>query len=147
MKFSSISFCLSFTAVILTICSFTTAPVLHDTTKVSPNDSAVFEPNASSGWTIYSYYFHKDTPDSVDFEIIVKHAPDIQYWTNEQYIGTIKGSFIPATEQVLRYYLLLNNRWNLRITKDGKCYLNVVTGHVPAGNTVVIPIKIKYKTD
>lgn len=146
MKISSISFCLALTSVVLSICGFKT-PVISKTTKTIFNDSAVFEPNTSTGWTIYSYYFHKDTADSVDFEIILKHASDIQYWTNEQYSGTIKGSFIPATEQVLRYYLLLNNLWSLRIAKDGKCYLNVVTGHVPAGNTVVIPIKVEYKMD
>jgi len=145
MKFSTVPAFTLFAAIVLIICSYTSYPVFNPPGPNSAADTVYFEPNTFSGWTTYSYYLHENTSDSIEFELILKHDPDIQYWTNEQLIGTIKGFYVPQKEQNLNYYLLINNRWHLRIAKDGKCYLKVITGDAPAGSTVVIPIKVKYK--
>ena len=115
-------------------------------------DTVSFSPNTAGGWSILSSsYMNQDTPDSVRLEIILKRSR-IDGKT-DQLIGTITNkSFIPAKNQKVDYYLLGDNVWDIRITKDGECYLKQNRGSslkpsTLAGNPDVIPVNIRYKNN
>ena len=116
-----------------------------------PGDTISFAPNTAGGWSILSSYLNQDTPDSVQFEIILKRSR-IDGKT-DQLIGTITNPiFIPAKNQKADYYLLGDNVWDVRITKDGECYLKQNRGSSLkpsslAGNPDVIPINVRYKNN
>ncbi len=142
-------FTIFLSAIITTLFSTSFVPEskLQHTTQVSNIDSVPLSPNAKKGWTIFSYYLHQETSDSVEFELILKHNNDIN-WANEQWIGTItSSSYIPVKEQFLTYYLLPGNSWNMHIKTDGKCYFNFIKGSLPPGDSIIIPIKVKYKNN
>lgn len=115
-------------------------------------DTISFAPNTGSGWDILSSYLNQDTPDSVQFELILKSTGRIDGKT-DQLIGTITNkNFLPAKNQQVDYYLLQDNVWNIRITTKGECYLKQDRGSALkpstlAGNPDVIPIKIRYKNN
>ena len=108
-------------------------------------DSGSFIPNTAGGWNVYSSYLHQDTPDSVDFELILKHDFNID-WTSEKWIGTITdANFIPKKQQIVTYNLLPGNTWRIHIKMDGTVFFQTIHGTVPPGHLFIIPIKIMYK--
>ncbi len=137
-----------FSATAAVVFSVNILPVkqFYVTGPIPATTSGIFTPNTSDGFTVASSYLHQDTPDSVEFELILYHNSNLD-WASEQWIGTIDGSYIPVNEQQVIYYLLPNDSWNLRIATDGKCYLSLTRGVVPPGNPVILPVKIKYKND
>lgn len=113
-------------------------------------DTTSFAPNTVGGWGILASYLNQDTPDSVSLWLILKRNGRIDK-INDHLIGTITNpAFRPANNQKLDYYLLKDNVWFIRITKDGECYLKQDRGQLLkpstlAGNPDVIPINIRYK--
>lgn len=106
--------------------------------------STVFVPNVAAGWSVYSFYLHANGADSVDFEVVLQHADDIN-WYQEHWIGTLQGRLSPAKEQKLIFYLLPFDKWNIRIAPDGRCFLNIKDGNIPLQDQVVVPVKVRYR--
>ena len=120
--------------------------------KTTTADTSSFAPNTTENWGIVSSYLNQDTPDSVEFELILKKNT-FTNWSAEHYIGSITNSqFIPARSQTVTYNLLSDNQWNLRVDTVGKCYLYQVNGgsllasSLP-GNPYVLPIRIRFKNN
>jgi hypothetical protein len=116
-------------------------------------DTTSFAPNIAGGWGVLaSSYLNQDTPDSVSLWIILKRNGRIDK-INDHLIGTITNpAFRPAKNQMVDYYLLHDNVWFIRITKDGECYLKQDRGQSLkpsklAGNPDIIPINIRYKSN
>src|SRR5207302_6536630 len=99
-------------------------PSIHQNAPHVPTgDTAAFKANQQAGWSLYSSYLNRDTPDSVEFEFIIQHTDNID-WNSEQFIGVIiKNDFKPVTSQQLRYQLLLDNLWAVRIEPNGQVFL------------------------
>jgi hypothetical protein len=115
-------------------------------------DTTSFLPNTAKGWTILSSYLKQHTPDSVEFELILKQDNSIT-WATEQFIGTITNKdLLPKKIQKLSYDLYKDNTWSVRITTDGLCYLNQAKGEVLKTSTLpgspfVLPVKVRYKNN
>jgi phage terminase large subunit-like protein len=112
-------------------------------------DTTSFSPNTGGGWGFFAFYIFNHTPDSVQFEIILKRNGRIDGKTDQQ-IGTIiNPAFIPEKNQAVDYYLLGDNVWKIRITKDGDCFLKQDRGSALRPSSLagidVIPISIRYK--
>jgi hypothetical protein len=107
-------------------------------------DSSRFSINNNGGWQLYNSYVNLYKPDSVQLELIVQHANNIN-WTQEQYVGKIKyGPLQPNNGQSIPFNLL-NDGYMLRIEANGKCYLRFVSGILPQANPFIIPLKVFYK--
>ena len=126
---------------------------LQHKAQVSNIDTLSFAPNTAGGWTILSYYLHQDTPDSVQFELILEQTGSRIQGSQEKLVGTIANPlFLPQKDQKIDYSLLPGNTWYLLIKKSGDCYLAQVKGsgieksNLP-GNPDVIPIKVRYKNN
>ncbi len=138
---------LSTATILLFTAAFTPGDKFQNEERVSYNVSPLFTPNTAGGWVILSYSLNQQLPDSVTFDFIPGHDNNIS-WTTEQWIGTISDSnYIPATEQFLTYYLLPGNSWNVHITTDGKCYFNLISGFLPPGDPIIIPVRVMYKNN
>ena len=107
-------------------------------------DTSSFTPNQQSGWSTISSYLNLDTPDSLQFELIVKHNNNID-WNTEQLIGQITNDFKPANSQQVSYHLLSNSIWNIRIEQNGQCFLKLTQGIAPADDPAIVPITVRYK--
>jgi hypothetical protein len=110
-------------------------------------DTTSFTPNQQQGWAISSSYLNQDTPDSIEFELLVRHDNNIA-WDQEQIIGAITNSiFKPVNNQIITYQLLSNNLWNVKIEPSGQCYLKLIQGSAPPDNPAIFPIRIRYKNN
>lgn len=139
-------------AIVAMMLSFRNKPfaIPIEDSRLEFGDTLSFSPYKAGGWSIISSYLNQDTPDSVQFELILKRTGRIDGKT-DQFIGTITNkNFLPVKDQRQIYYLLHDNVWNIRVTTKGECYLKQERGsalkasHLP-GNPDVIPIKIRYK--
>lgn len=135
------------------VAGFAPAGKIKHIVQVSTVDSVSFNPNIADGWTILSYYLHQDTPDSVQFELILEQTGSRIQGSQEKLVGTITNPlFLPQKDQKIDYSLLPGNTWYLLIKKSGDCYLAQVKGsgieksNLP-GNPDVIPIKVRYKNN
>lgn len=120
--------------------------------KVS-GDTTSFTPNSNGGWNILSRYINQDTPDSVEFELILLQSTGGIKGSQEQFVGTITNKlFLPQKDQKIAYSLLPGNTWYLLVKKNGQCYLAQVQGsgiqksNLP-GNPDILPIKVRYKNN
>ena len=137
----------------LFLCSFSSEGIRRKMdVALSSGDTTSFTPNSNGGWKILSVYINQDTPDSVQFELILQQTGRIQ-GRQEQLVGTITNKlFLPQKNQKIGYSLLPGNTWYLLIKKNGDCYLAQVNGSgikksdLP-GNPDVIPIKVRYKNN
>ena len=107
-------------------------------------DSSFFQPNANEGWGAYSSYLHHSS-DSINFELILfRTVPPNTVWSQYSEIGTINEGFRPVTERIFEY-AEFPRIWRVRILANGKCYLQLISGSVPEGEPVVLPILTKFK--
>jgi|ERR1051326_3217294 hypothetical protein len=119
---------------------------------VHTGDTTSFVPNKSGGWDIISSYLNQDTPDSVEFDLILVHGNTVSFG-NDQLIGAIYNkAFLPKTDQNVQYDLYRNNNWSVRINANGQCYLKQSGGDAlkPSslvGNPYVLPVKVRYKNN
>jgi hypothetical protein len=107
-------------------------------------DTSAFSVNNQGGWQLYNSYIASASTDSIQLEIIVQHTNNFN-WSNSTYVGKIKSaSFYPQNERVVSFNLI-STIYELKVDKNGKCYLRLVSGGSPTINAMVIPVKILYK--
>jgi hypothetical protein len=106
-------------------------------------DTVNFSANKSDGWQLFNSYVSTYKTDSAQLELIVQHMNNIN-WSVDQYIGKIKQSSLrPQTARVLSFKLL-SSVYRLKIETNGKCYLSFVSGGLPPGNPIIIPLRVYY---
>jgi hypothetical protein len=106
-----------------------------------------FTPNTAGGFSVLSSYINQRTPDSVQFELLLKQINAVN-WHSEQLIGTITdAAFLPREQQTVTFYLLFNNKWRVRVLPNGNCFFRLRDGAPPAGNPVILPFKVRYKNN
>ena len=107
-------------------------------------DTTNFVANKSGGWALLNSYLARANDGSIDFEVIVQHYREGIDWNSEQFIGNIKNQvFLPSQEKNISYDLI-GFKYMIHILKNGKCYLKLVSGSLPDGDPVVIPVQVKY---
>jgi hypothetical protein len=137
------------TAIMITTAtvSFKNADTPKRITRQVYADSAQFIPNISGGWSTYLAYINRSSPDSIEFELLLKHDNNIN-WRSKQQIGSIVDPiFFPKKEQKIIYDLLYGNTWKLEIKTNGECYFNQISGPDPSGNPIIMPVKVNYKNN
>jgi len=109
------------------------------------SNDTLFVPNEEDGWSSMSCYFNRGNTDSTDFEIIIKNDNQVTDWNREQFIGIItRQNFLPLKEVSVKYELLPENVWNVRISPGGEVYITILKGIGPSEAPMIIPIKINY---
>ena len=148
LKKRVINYCLSFAFIITLAFGFKPQAVIQQERMSNVPDTTSFAPNIADGWSILSSYLNQSTPDSVQFELLLKQTNSID-WYSEQFIGTITNStFTPQqSQQDLDFYLMFNNTWKVRILPNGKCFFKLKNGPPPPGNPIVLPFKVRYKNN
>lgn len=107
-------------------------------------DTSYFSVNKKDGWQMYNSYASNVSVDSIQLEVILQHDANIN-WQNRNYIGKIKGSaFRPQSTRVAQY-IWINTVFEIQINTDGSCYIKLVSGPLPQGNPVVLPVRVIYK--
>jgi hypothetical protein len=87
-------------------------------------DTSGFSVNLRDGWTIYNSYLAPSGRDSAIMEVIVRHDKNMN-WSEFQYIGRIRDRrFIPREQQVIPFLLVLDG-YQLKIDREGKCYVRL----------------------
>lgn len=120
------------------------AAAQNDSAALAAADSSRFSVNKQEGWQLYNSFINFYQSDSAQVEIIVEHTNDINFMA-EQYVGRIKyNPLLPQDEQIIEFDLL-SNRYTLRVTNTGECFLRFLSGVNPDGDPVVIPIRVCYK--
>ena len=116
----------------------------NNAAAIAHADTTGFSCNGNGGWQLYNSYVAAKGADSVQVEIILQHSNNIAL-TMEQYVGKIKLSALrPAAERTAFFYIT-GNRYYLRVNNDGKCYLRFMSGALPGGEPLILPVKITYK--
>jgi hypothetical protein len=107
-------------------------------------DTSNFIPNRQGMWALYNSYVAKTNDGSTDFEVIVQHYKEGIDWSKEQLVGKIKTqSLLPSQDKNISYDLL-GVKYAIHILKNGQCFLNLVSGSLPEGDPVIIPVQVKY---
>ena len=107
-------------------------------------DTTNFSINKKENWKLYNSYLSHINEDSVMIELILQHDTNIN-WDEEHEIGKIKtNSFLPKNEQTV-YFKLIADEYQLRIEKNGKCYLKVLGSLPDKKDPVIIPVRAVYK--
>lgn len=151
-KFIVYVFCSCFIALFF-LCSFSSRSFSGFFPDSVQGDTSSFTANVNGGWSVLSSYLNQDTPDSVEFELILVQTNSRIQGSQERLVGTItKRSFLPQKNQKIDYMLLPGDTWYLSIKKNGECYLAQTNGlgiqpSNLSGNPDVIPIKVRYKNN
>jgi len=107
-------------------------------------DSSYIAVNKKSGWQFFSSYLTPVKADSVMIEMVVQHDRTSD-WNQEQLVGRIKStSMLPKVSQTVSFSLI-SDLYQLRVEPNGRCYLRLVSGSLPVGDPVILPIRAKYK--
>jgi len=107
-------------------------------------DSSYIAVNKKADWQFFSSYLTPVKADSVMIEMVVQHDRAID-WTLEQLVGHIKlTSMLPKVSQTVSFSLI-SDLYQLRVAPNGRCYLRLVSGSLPVGDPVILPIRAKYK--
>jgi hypothetical protein len=110
----------------------------------SLDTDTLFVPNDSEGWGNYFSYFEV-SGDSVRMELILSRSvPENTNWQQPSLTGTITSAFRPGSEQTITYSAP-ERVWELQVLTNGNCYVKYVSGKLPAGDPVIIPIQTTYK--
>ena len=121
-----------------------TSAQINNEAALAAADTSGFSINNQGGWQLYNSYVAAAAADSIQLEIILQHDNNLN-WSNSIYIGRIKGSsFYPQNDRLVSFNLI-NTMYELKVDKNGKCYLRLVSGNLSGINTVVIPIQLFYK--
>ncbi|HET7117789.1 MAG TPA: hypothetical protein VFI29_14945 [Hanamia sp.] len=113
---------------------------------IAKADTSGFRPYNNGGWILYNSYIARGQDGSVTFEVILQHNKTGINWSNEQYFGKIKNqNFLPLSDKIISYdYPGFGDNYTIRISDDGKCYLNLADGSLPPEDPVVIYVRVKY---
>jgi hypothetical protein len=118
----------------------------NDSLAFAAADTTNFSVNTSGGWRLFNSFLAEYDTDSVQAEIILQHDNTINL-NQEQLIGRIKTvGFQPQIEQNLSF-TLLTDLYSMRIDREGSCYLRFISGDLPDGSVIVVPIKVLYRRD
>jgi len=132
-----------FIAVLLT-CNVTFAQKQSKTLALATADTTNFSVNSRAGWQLFNSYVAPIKTDSIMVEVIVQHDRTID-WRQEQLVGRIKSpNLLPQNSQTLPFNLIYDT-YQLRIEPNGKCYLRLISGSLPDGDPVIIPVRAVYK--
>lgn len=116
----------------------------HGLSPYSLDTDTLFVPNDSGGWGNYASYFEV-SGDSVRMELILSRSvPENTNWQQPSLTGTIASAFRPGSEQTI-IYSAPERVWELQVLTNGSCYLKYVSGKLPTGDPVIIPIQTIYK--
>ena len=131
------------TSVLLSICDLAISQ--NHQKALAAADTGNFLVNKKEGWKIYNSCLKSVTPDSILIGLILQNE-QINDWTTEQMVGKIKsGKFFPETARIMTFNLIADT-YQLRVEKNGKCYLKLLSGSLPDNSgTVILPIKGVYK--
>ncbi len=115
-----------------------------DSLALANADTSHFFVNHADGWQLFNSYGAYTTDDTVQFEIIVRHANNIN-WAEEQYLGRIRDTvLVPSSPQLIECRLM-QLMYVLRIDEYGRCYLRLLEGHQPPVVLVTIPLHGRYR--
>ena len=133
-----------FTIIIVSLLSMNSFAQQH-ANAFAKADTVNFSVNKKDGWKLFNSCVKQIENDSVLIGLILQHDRSID-WEQEQQIGRIKSkSFIPKSEQTLRYQIM-GSICQLRIDTNGKCYLSLLPGALPDEmNPLIIPVKVVFK--
>lgn len=111
---------------------------------IAKADSSSFAINKTGGWQLFNSYMAKNMPDSVQLELIIQHANNIN-WREEHYIGRVKKRSLSPKAGKMLFFSLISSTYRLRVDDDGKCYVKLEAGAIPVNDPVVLPFKVFYK--
>lgn len=112
--------------------------------QLLPGDTTTFVANTIQGWTRYSSY-QEIQGDSIRFELLLfRTVPEGVNWSDDSEVGTINSNYAPLVQTVFEY-AELPRFWRITIQPDGKCFFKLLSGPVPQGNPVVLPVLTQYK--
>jgi hypothetical protein len=109
-------------------------------------DTIPFSIYANNGWSLYSSPLVKQiATDSVEVELVLTHANNLK-WNTEQLIGNMSSrKFFPINEQEYTFYLLKDNYWIVRVATNGECFIKQANGNAPISDPVILPIRARFK--
>jgi hypothetical protein len=107
-------------------------------------DTSGFSPNERGRWFIYNSYLAPLGKDSAIIEVVIRHDKNID-WNQFQLIGRIKERrFVPKDQQVIRFLLVLDG-YQLKIDIEGRCFVRLDSGQLPAQDPVILPFRVNYR--
>lgn len=130
--------------MILQFATFSKSVAQNNAAAFAAADTTRFSVDLSGGWQIFNSYVSQYHTDSAVIELIIQHSNNIN-WYQPQYVGKIKyNPLIPATDRNVLFSIQYST-YKILIKKNGKCYINFVSGTMPVGNPAIIPLKAYYK--
>ena len=130
-------------SLLLLICSLNFA---QDHKKaLAAADSSNFSVNNKEGWKLYNSCLIPISADSIMIGLILQNDLSIDL-DREQMIGSIKsGKFFPEDARILSFKLITDT-YQLRVDKNGKCFLRLVSGSKSDdAENIIIPVRAVYK--
>lgn len=107
-------------------------------------DTSKFVPNRQGAWALYSSYLAAAGPDSILLEAIVSHSRDAD-WSQYQRFGRIRDKKLWPLNTVEARSYLLSDAYDIKVEKDGWCFIKLGAGQLPSTDPVVLPIRITFK--
>jgi len=107
-------------------------------------DTSKFVPNRPGAWSMYSSYLAAAGPDSVSLEAVVSHNRNAD-WSQYQRFGRISDKKLWPMNTVEARYYLLTDAYDIKVEKDGQCFIKLSVGQLPSNDPVVLPIRITFK--
>ncbi len=115
-----------------------------DSLALANADTSHFFVNHADGWELFNSYAAYSTADTVQFEIIVRHASNVN-WAEEQYLGRIRDTALVPRSMRLIECKMMQLVYELRIDEYGRCYLRLLEGHQPLTKLVTVPLQVLYR--
>lgn len=107
-------------------------------------DTSQFQPNDSAGWGVYACYIEPKVDTTILELVLYRNIVDTTLnWQNNTKIGKLGALYQPRQTQTIQYNEPPRT-WQIQIQQNGEMYLQLLTGDIPQGNPVVIPIKTTY---
>lgn len=137
--------------ILITLFLYSTVLLAQDNSAMIKNiatkataDSTYLVVNQKAGWQFLNSYLSTIGNDSVVIEMILQHDRTINL-LQDTFIGRIKSIAYRPTD-IRNLTIKLNESvYQFRIEPTGKCYLRLVSGLLPDGASLIIPIRTKYK--
>ena len=107
-------------------------------------DTSKFVPNRQNAWSLYTSYVSTRGRDSVVLEATVSHSRDAD-WSQYQLFGAIRDKKLWPPDAVEARSMLLTDVYDIRVDKDGRCFIKLSAGQLPSTDPVVLPIRITFK--
>ncbi|OQP56312.1 hypothetical protein [Niastella populi] len=109
-------------------------------------DTSGFVPNRQGAWSLFASYVSTRGRDSVVLEAAVSHSRDAD-WSQYRPFGRIRDKKLWPPNAVEARYWLLTDVYDIRVQKDGWCFIKLSEGQLPSTDPVVLPIRITFKVN